>query len=130
AGFTLGALITAVTALALLVWGAYPWRLILDRENALSSEDEGSTRRTGLSAEVEAEEAAAEEGNDEPPSDVPAKTEVREEGGITVVDIGLDAPRLDAALAEQVRIAERSRHTLLVMLTGRRCTPCRGMDAA
>jgi hypothetical protein len=127
-GLALAAFATAVTALALLLWGAYQWKALLDRDQAMAVEDEGTTRRTGLSPEVEKPEV--DKDRDDPPIDVPAKTEIHDEGVITVVDVGLDAPALGRALSEQQLLAQRSGQTLLVMLTGRRCTPCRGVDAA
>lgn len=125
---SIGAFATAITALALLLWGAYQWKAMLDREAAAAGDDEGITRSAGLSTEVEEDEV--EKQSDDPPIDVPAKTEIYDEGVITLVEIGLDAPALAQALTEQQQLAQRHGEKMLVMLTGRRCTPCRGVDAA
>src|SRR5690606_21481407 len=104
------------------------WKELLDRDADAAADDEGITRSAGLSTEVE--KAEVEKKSDDPPIDVPARTETYDEGVITLVDIGLDAPALGRALAEQQALAQQREETMLVMLTGRRCTPCRGVDTS
>lgn len=61
---------------------------------------------------------------------VPKQTLVRPQGTMTIVDLGMAEPTLSAALREQQLRAVQQRQTMLVMLTGRRCRPCRGVDQA
>jgi len=51
-------------------------------------------------------------------------------GAVTVVDIGLSEPSLDAALRKQRSIAEREGHKLVLQTTSSRCRPCQGVAAA
>jgi hypothetical protein len=126
------ALVTALGAVGILVWGAYHWRQLLDRQEDLAAdEDDSTTKRTGL--------APSSDDKDDEDSDaaararaegVPETTTATPHGGIEVVDLGLTSQNLRAALADQQAQARTKSQTVLVMLTGRRCTPCRGVDAA
>lgn len=118
------ALSTALAAVGVLGWGAHRWTTLAERDAQEQEEDEGKTRR----ARMGSKEKAAEE--PEPPVDAPPRTVTHDEGGVTVVDLGIDAPSLDDALKQQLATAERAGQTLLLMLTGRRCDPCRGVDAS
>jgi hypothetical protein len=59
---------------------------------------------------------------------VPARTTVTREGRITVVELGRDTPSVSEALARQRAQAGDAHETLVLMITGSRCDPCRGVD--
>lgn len=58
----------------------------------------------------------------------PKQTTAWTEGQIDIVDIGVEELSLERALAKQRAAAAKSGESVLVMLTGGRCEPCRGVD--
>ncbi len=61
---------------------------------------------------------------------VPPRTTVEREGRITLVELGRATASLSDELARQRAQAGTARETLVVMTTGARCEPCRGVDRA
>ena len=61
---------------------------------------------------------------------VPPRTTVEREGRITLVELGRSTASLSDELARQRAQAGTARETLVVMTTGARCEPCRGVDRA
>lgn len=108
-------------------YGFYRYRSLLEVTPVAEPNDEPKTRRA---VERDEEEERADGVSPEPSPDVPRRTEVLREGVLSVVDVGLDAPPLDQVLREQREIAEDEGQTLVLMLTGQRCEPCRGFDDA
>lgn len=109
-------------------YGFYRYRSLLEVTPVAEEADEPKTRRA---VEREEEDDERVDGaSPEPSPDVPRRTEMLREGVLSVVDVGLDAPPLDQVLREQREIAEEEGQTVLVMLTGQRCEPCRGFDDA
>jgi len=108
-------------------YGFYRYRSLLDVTPVAERDDEPKTRRA---VEREEDDERVDGGPSEPPPDVPRRTELRQEGVLSVIDVGLDAPALDQVLREQREIAEEEAQTLVLMLTGQSCEPCRGFDDA
>lgn len=127
----LSALATALCAVGLLVWGAYHWRTLLDRDEAAASEDDGGTKSAGLPAKDEAAAEPRKDERDKPdPADVLQDTETQLRGAVEVVDVGVSSGTLIDVIETHAAIAEDKGQALLVMTTGRRCTPCVGVDDA
>jgi len=123
--------LTALLAVGVVYWGLEAWREIAASVASTSDDGESSKTRRALhddDAEGEAETARADDSDATPP--VPQRTESATIGKIQVVDIGIEEPHLRAALAKQQQETKRAGQTLLVMLTGRRCAPCRGVETA
>jgi hypothetical protein len=97
---------------------------------------ERAMHRTGHSADAEQSSEQADgpwskyETGREGASDVPEQTDVRRRGTIAVVDVGVAESALADALRTQQQLARDRGQTVVVMLTGRRCRPCRGVDEA
>ncbi len=108
-------------------YGFYRYRSLLEVTPVAEPDDEPKTRRA---VERDEDEERVDGASPEPSPDVPRRTEVLREGVLSVVDVGLDAPPLDQVLREQREIADGEGQTLVLMLTGQRCEPCRGFDDA
>lgn len=60
----------------------------------------------------------------------PKHTKVKQQGAVTIVDLGSSTSSLSAELAKQRAEAAENGETLLVMTTAARCDPCCGVDRA
>lgn len=63
-----------------------------------------------------------------PGGSVPQDTEVKREGSVTVVTVGVSASSLGDELKKQLALAKSAGQTLLVMTTRDGCDPCRGVE--
>ena len=128
---SLAALTVALGAVGCLLYGAYRWRHVLERPAvAAVATDDHQTQRAALPAPEDEAEAPAPAGDEEPESPFARATETSRIGAIEIVDPGLDARELPVELAAQYALAQDAGQTMVVMLTSRRCTPCRSFDAA
>ncbi|MBW2537250.1 MAG: hypothetical protein JRI55_37535, partial [Deltaproteobacteria bacterium] len=115
-------------------WG----RLAAPPESEAECDATQAVHRTGETpGDDESSPSDAEEASERPGAspeaaavEVPERTSSVERGAVTVVDLGLDEASLLEALRAQQRIGTGRSQTLMVMLTGRRCRPCRGVDGA
>ena len=127
----ISALVTAMVAVAVLVYGAYHWRGLLDRGPAAASEEEEGTKRAALPADDDDGDDEKASASDTPSrDDVLQDTETMLRGSIEVVDVGVTSGALIDVLRTHYAIADAKGQKLLVMTTGRRCSPCRGVDDA
>jgi hypothetical protein len=123
------ALLLSMAAVAVIGLGIYRYRSVLNQTTEQNEEDdESSTKRAGLST-VDDEE----EHEDEAPLDldgVVKDTRTVMRGTIEVVDVGVSSASLPEVLLAQRIVADTKQQTLLLMITGRRCRPCDGVDAS
>jgi hypothetical protein len=126
------ALVTALGAVGALVWVGVHWRQLLDREDEIAAdEDDATTKRTGLGpSEDDEDDDDGDAASRARAEGVPDVTTATAHGGIEVVDIGQSAQTLRLAFVEQLQLARDKGQSVLVMLTGQRCSPCRGVDGA
>ena len=120
----LAALATALGSAGVLGWGLFRWHQLREDAAAVAREDHSTTKRAALEADDE-EEA---DDNDSPVAKRP--TTSFEEGSIEVVDLGAASKSLGDTLRVQLLFARAKGQTMIVMLTGSRCAPCRGVDDA
>jgi hypothetical protein len=123
------ALLTSLASIAVIGWGVYRWRSLLNTpERVEEDDDEPSTKRTGLSPD----DSASESTDSAPPSldGVVEHTKTDQRGAIEVVDVGASSASLGDVLVAQRLVAETKHQKLLLVLIGRRCEPCTGFDDA
>lgn len=130
-----GSMLTTLAALGLAGWGLYHFRHVFWTPPAAdASGDDGSTKPTGLPPDdaepAEPSGPVSDNVIKETPPAVPDDTKVALHGRIEVVEIGLSASQLRAALLAQSELARAKGQVMLMMTTGRDCGPCRGVDAA
>jgi hypothetical protein len=125
----IGALFTALVAVGLTIWGVYHWQM-LNRGPAAQSDDDGGTKSAALPAEDNDEDDESDDDDDAAAADVLQDTETQLRGVIEVVDVGVTSGALEDVLRTHYAIAAAKGQKLLVMTTGRRCTPCAGVDDA
>ncbi len=123
------ALLLSLGAVAAIGLGIYHYHQVLAKTEKVEDEEEASsTKRAGLPADG----PSADEDEAEPTSldDVIVETLIKRRGSVEVVDVGARSASLPEVLRAQSIVAEAKQQKLLLMLTGRRCEPCRDFDAA
>ena len=122
----LSGLLVALGTVGALGYGVYHFGHLLDRDRVASDAEEDTTKRAGL------ESAADDEQVDTgaPSPEMRRETEVELRGKVEVVDIGLDAKRLEVELAGHDALAREVNKKLLVMTVAKGCEPCAGLDDA
>ena len=134
----LASVLTAgVMAAGLLYLAGPAWGRALERtEPDATCEATPAVHRTGDDESDEVDRSDGEAvSHDEPAAEaaapaVPEQSETAERGAVTVVDLGIEEASLKDALRSQQELAAARGQQVVVMLTGRRCRPCRGVDAA
>lgn len=128
---TVAALASALCASGVALWGLHQWGK-LARE-ALPAEREGQLEVVQQAAHPATEPTPAASGAPATPPTmgppVPQETKVEIVGAVAVVDIGIGESHLASALAKQQEEAKDKRQILVVMLSGRSCAPCRGIES-
>ena len=115
-----------------LAWSVHQWHnMMATQVGAPADQAAAETQRAAApspspTASASALAASAVASKPSAPND----TKIRMFGQIEVVDIGLSSPPLSEALTAQRALANVKQQTLLIMLTGAACKPCRGVDTA
>jgi hypothetical protein len=103
-----------------------------DATRAVHRTADDSAEPTTSDADEVAEGGPSSPSAAEPPAapEVPEQTQIEQRGAVTVVDLGLEEASLLEALRQQKLLAAPRGQLLMVMLNGRRCRPCRGVEGA
>jgi hypothetical protein len=119
---------TALTLSGGVIWGLQRW------QQAVAEAEEQAEKATPPTRQAaHPSDAAADKKSDDKPElgpEVPQKSTERSVGTITVVDIGINVAHLSKAFEDEAATAKRRGQRLVVMLSGRSCAPCRGVDTA
>ncbi len=117
----------AVTVIGLVI---YHYRTVLTQPTRIEEdEDDNTTKRAGLSTQDDEDD----EGEGAPPPSLEGvikTTTTTMRGHIEVIDVGSSSASLPDVLLAQRIVADAKQQTLVLMLTGRRCDPCDGVDDA
>ena len=124
-------LLSLIVSATMVVWSVHQWRgMMASQLQDRNAQTAAQTQRAAAPPASPSASASASVASDTAKPSAPSDTVIRMLGQIEVVDIGLSSPPLDQALTAQRALANVKQQTLLVMLTGATCTPCRGVDAA
>ncbi len=123
-------LVSFLASAGLFVWGAMKWRELADQARAAAVAEPEGTRRTNHPGADQPSASTAVPEKPAPPPSVPAQSRVDRIGAIEVVDVGLGAPALTETLATQSKLAAEQGQTVLLMVTGGECSPCRSIETA
>ncbi|MSP26695.1 MAG: hypothetical protein EXR75_16425 [Myxococcales bacterium] len=114
---------------ALFAWGAHKWHAVsVIAEAAFMGEREETRRAKHSGDDATVPTAPGRTAKPDGAPSVPSRSRTARVGEIEISDIGLDAARLKVALAVEHELAHRDGRTLLVMVTGAECLPCRNFD--
>jgi hypothetical protein len=114
---------------AIFAWGIHHWRELLSQTpSAQPAKGEGTKEAAHPAGDDKAKANAPAASAAAPTTKVPESTQSTQLGTIEIVDIGLASIELKEALLAQAKLARNKGQTLLLMVTGTDCAPCRGVD--